>query len=164
MSAKRNNALSSRELLAKLGIDESAGEESLLFDDEPLDSSLDDLAAALRERFQGLKHRQAFQPGDVVLWKPGLKNRRWPAYSRKPPASPVRPGRPRGVPISPKFRPSSGELVATRCNSWPAGAAVAPAGCGFPQCPVGAVPAADRTGGAGPVADRVAQQTQRPRR
>ncbi|WP_374480821.1 hypothetical protein [Zoogloea sp.] len=82
MSAKRNNALSSRELLAKLGIDESAGEESLLFDDEPLDSPLDDLAAALRERFQGLKRRQAFQPGDVVLWKPGLKNRRWPAYGK----------------------------------------------------------------------------------
>jgi len=68
-------------LLAKIGIDESSP-ETLLFDDEPLDSPLDDLATALRARFASLNCRQAFQAGDVVGWKVGLKNRRWPTYGK----------------------------------------------------------------------------------
>ena len=55
MTAKKTPPLSSRALLAKLGIDEAAP-ELLLFDDEPLGSPLDNLAAALRERFEGLTH------------------------------------------------------------------------------------------------------------
>ncbi len=81
MPAKKTPPLSSRELLAKLGIDESPA-ETLLFDDEPLSSPLDDLAAALRQRFEGLTRRDAFQPGDVVEWKPSLRNRRWPSYGK----------------------------------------------------------------------------------
>ena len=68
-------------LLAKLGIDEAAP-ELLLFDDEPLGSPLDNLAAALRERFEGLTHSHSLRPGDVVSWKPGLRNRRWPSYGK----------------------------------------------------------------------------------
>lgn len=81
MSPKKPSPLSSRELLAKIGIDESSP-ETLLFDDEPLDSPLDDLATALRARFASLNCRQAFQAGDVVSWKVGLKNRRWPTYGK----------------------------------------------------------------------------------
>ncbi len=81
MSPKKPSPLSSRELLAKIGIDESSP-ETLLFDDEPLDSPLDDLATALRARFASLNCRQAFQAGDVVGWKVGLKNRRWPTYGK----------------------------------------------------------------------------------
>lgn len=65
MSPKKPSPLSSRELLAKIGIDESSP-ETLLFDDEPLDSPLDDLATALRARFASLNCRQAFQAGDVA--------------------------------------------------------------------------------------------------
>lgn len=81
MTAKKFPPLSSRELLAKIGIDDTAP-EALLFDDEPLDSPLDDLAAALCERFQSLTEVTMFKAGDVVVWKPGLRNRRWPSYSK----------------------------------------------------------------------------------
>ena len=81
MTAKKTPPLSSRALLAKLGIDEAAP-ELLLFDDEPLGSPLDNLAAALRERFEGLTHSHSLRPGDVVSWKPGLRNRRWPSYGK----------------------------------------------------------------------------------
>lgn len=78
MTAKKSPPLSSRDLLAKIGIDDLA-HETLLFDDEPLDSPLDDLAAALRGRFLSLTDAQRFAAGDVVTWKPGLRNRRWPS-------------------------------------------------------------------------------------
>lgn len=81
MNPKKTTPLSSRELLAKIGIDEDAP-ESLLFDEDTPDSSLADLAAALRERFRSLNARQRFQPGDVIGWKAGLKNRRWPTYGK----------------------------------------------------------------------------------
>jgi hypothetical protein len=81
MTAKKSPPLSSRELLAKIGIDDTAP-DTLLFDDEPLDSPLDDLASALRERFHSLTEPHLFNAGDVVTWKPGLRNRRWPSYGK----------------------------------------------------------------------------------
>jgi len=81
MTAKKSPPLSSRELLAKIGLDDLA-HETLLFDDEPLDSPLDDLAAALRDRFHSLTQATRLQAGDVVAWKPGLRNRRWPNYGK----------------------------------------------------------------------------------
>lgn len=81
MTAKKSPPLSSRELLAKIGIDDTTP-DTLLFDDEPLDSPLDDLASALRERFHSLTEAHLFKAGDVVVWKPGLRNRRWPSYGK----------------------------------------------------------------------------------
>lgn len=81
MTAKKSPPLSSRELLAKIGID-AAAPDTLLFDDEPLDSPLDDLTSALRERFHGLTAPNLFKAGDVVAWKPGLRNRHWPSYGK----------------------------------------------------------------------------------
>ncbi|NEX15124.1 MAG: hypothetical protein C1943_00450 [Halochromatium sp.] len=44
-------------------------------------SDLDgDLGSVLQERFALLNQRHSFKPGDLVCWKPGLKNRRVPAY------------------------------------------------------------------------------------
>ena len=62
MTAKKLPPLSSRELLAKIGLDDLA-HETLLFDDEPLDSPLDDLAAALRDRFHSLTQATRLQAG-----------------------------------------------------------------------------------------------------
>lgn len=81
MTAKKAPPLSSRELLAKIGIDNTTP-DTLLFDDEPLDSPLDDLASALRERFHSLTETHLFKAGDVVAWKPGLRNRLWPSYGK----------------------------------------------------------------------------------
>ena len=81
MNPKNTKPLSSSELLAKIGISQN-DPETLLFDDEPFDSPLEDLAAGLRERFQSFTRREAFRAGDVVGWKAGLKNRRWPTYGK----------------------------------------------------------------------------------
>ncbi|MFP4280762.1 MAG: hypothetical protein ACLFQI_12290 [Halochromatium sp.] len=39
-----------------------------------------DLGSVLLERYAQLNQQQPFKPGDLVCWKPGLKNRRVPAY------------------------------------------------------------------------------------
>ncbi|NEX22226.1 hypothetical protein G3480_18270 [Thiorhodococcus mannitoliphagus] len=80
MSPSRPNDLSSRELLARIGLSEEAPMD--LLDDEPLDDLRGDLGAALRERYALLMHRHVFAPGDLVTWKPGLKNKRTPRYDQ----------------------------------------------------------------------------------
>lgn len=85
MDSKKNPPLSSRDVLAKLGIDSinDSDPETLCFDDdELLTSPLDDLATALQQRFTALTHLEPLRPGDKVVWKEGLRNRRWPAYGK----------------------------------------------------------------------------------
>jgi hypothetical protein len=77
MKPQDKKQLSSKQLLEKIGCnalpDESLG---LLDDDEWLAG---DLPARLREHYHQLKVvKHSFRPGMLVMWKPGLKNRRWP--------------------------------------------------------------------------------------
>ena len=72
---------SSRELLQRIGIDLDAPAD-LGLDAETPDSSDRDLALALRARVECLQQRHDFNPGDLVSWKPGLRNRRMPRYGR----------------------------------------------------------------------------------
>ncbi|WP_295407858.1 hypothetical protein [uncultured Thiocystis sp.] len=76
--SRKNRDLSSRELLARIGLnDETPGR---LLDDEPLDDLRGDLGAALRERYRRLLQPHRVSPGELVTWKPGLKNKRYPRY------------------------------------------------------------------------------------
>ncbi|NEX23051.1 hypothetical protein G3480_22580 [Thiorhodococcus mannitoliphagus] len=75
---RNNDSLSSRELLARIGLSDAHPMD--LLDDEPLEDLRGDVGAALRERYQALVQRHAFAPGDLVTWKPGLKNHRVPRY------------------------------------------------------------------------------------
>ncbi|MEI6415894.1 MAG: hypothetical protein WCP34_16785 [Pseudomonadota bacterium] len=83
--SRKCSPLSSRELLERIGLTDETrktlGEKSLenLDDSEDLDG---DLGAALRERFRQFIKRDDFAPGDLVTWKPGLKNHRWPSPGR----------------------------------------------------------------------------------
>ena len=78
MTRKNQTTMSSRELLARIGLDE----ESLgnLIEDEPLEDLGGDLGAALRSRYQSFNTPHAFRPGDLVTWKAGMKNRLAPRY------------------------------------------------------------------------------------
>jgi hypothetical protein len=80
MPGKSSNDLSSRELLARIGLSEDPSNP--LLDDDPLDDLQGDPAALLRERFQALSRGQAFAPGDLVTWKAGMKNKRVPRYGQ----------------------------------------------------------------------------------
>ncbi len=75
--SKDNDRLNSRDWLAKIGLSED-DPNALLLDDEPLGDLTGDPAAALRERFNQWQQRYNFAPGDLVTWKPGLKNHRYP--------------------------------------------------------------------------------------
>lgn len=75
MAAKKDH-LSSRDLLARIGLDDDLGND--LLEDEPLPDLTGDPGAALQERYRQLARRHTFNPGDLVTWKPGLKNRRVP--------------------------------------------------------------------------------------
>jgi hypothetical protein len=80
--SRQDRSLSSRELLNRIGLNEETP-HSLLQDqslDELLGDLEGDLGAVLRERYALLNQPHAFEPGDLVCWKPGLKNRRVPAY------------------------------------------------------------------------------------
>jgi hypothetical protein len=70
--------LSSRELLSRIGLDADAAD--CRFDPDELDDLEGDLRAVLRDRFAALTPPHDFSPGDLVTWKPGLKNRRIPRY------------------------------------------------------------------------------------
>jgi hypothetical protein len=70
--------LSSRELLSRIGLSEDATDHD--FDAAELDDLDGDLSAVLRERFALLTRPHRFSPGDLVTWKPGLRNRRIPRY------------------------------------------------------------------------------------
>ena len=80
MSRKKNQDLSSHELLARIGLSEVRPLD--LLDDEPLEDLRGDLGAVLRERYQSLVARHHFIPGQLVAWKPGLKNKRIPHYGQ----------------------------------------------------------------------------------
>lgn len=81
MTDRRPGPLSSRELLQRIGLYSDTGPDLLLEDEMPV-SPDHDLAQALRAQFDRLRHRHTFAPGDLVSWKPGLRNRRFPRYGR----------------------------------------------------------------------------------
>jgi hypothetical protein len=70
--------LSSRELLNRIGLSDETPPE--LLQEAALDDLEGDLGAVLRERFATLSTRHRFKPGDLVGWKPGLRNRKVPSY------------------------------------------------------------------------------------
>lgn len=80
MKPQDKKQLSSKQLLDKLGCNALSDENFGLLDE---DDGLQDgnLPTLLRERYHLLKVvKHSFQPGMVLTWKPGLKNRRWPTY------------------------------------------------------------------------------------
>lgn len=81
MKPQDKKQLSSKQLLEKIGCNALADSNlGLLDDDDGLDG---DLTASLRERYHQLKIvKHTLRPGMVATWKPGLKNRRWPAYGK----------------------------------------------------------------------------------
>lgn len=72
---------SAKDLLSKLQIDVESS-MPLADEDLPYGCSHEELVQALQTRFQALRRRQCFQPGDLVTWKPGLRNRRYPVDGR----------------------------------------------------------------------------------
>lgn len=80
MARKEKKELSSKEVLAKIGLTNGAAEASLDLLDADFDGLEGDLPGVLRARYRSLKlDRHQLRAGMVVGWKPGLKNRRWPA-------------------------------------------------------------------------------------
>lgn len=79
MNPQKSRALSSRTLLNSIGLG-GDGPAMVNLDDELLESPVDGLAQALQERFQSITTHHSFQPGDLVCWKPGLRNRHFPQY------------------------------------------------------------------------------------
>ena len=75
---RKNQPLSSRELLARIGLAEDS--PGNLLGEEPLDDLSGDLGGPLLARYRLLNERHRFKEGELVTWKPGLKNRRWPRY------------------------------------------------------------------------------------
>lgn len=87
MARKEKRELSSKEVLAKIGLTNgmSDGLPNELSDllNEDFDDLKGDLPGILRERYRALKlERHTLRAGMVVGWKAGLKNRRWPSYDR----------------------------------------------------------------------------------
>lgn len=80
MTTPEKRELSSRELLDCIGLGESA--EPWLLDDEFMEDLSGDPVAALKDRLAALLAPQALAVGDVVQWKPGMKNRRAPRYGQ----------------------------------------------------------------------------------
>lgn len=78
--SRKDRPLSSRELLSRIGLSEDGSTD--LIPDAALDDLEGDLGAALRQRFALLSARHRFAPGDLIAWKPGLKNRRLPRYGQ----------------------------------------------------------------------------------
>lgn len=79
MSSKKKD-LSSHELLARIGLSENC--LNRLLEDEPFEDLRGNLGAALRERYRAFTMRHLFQPGDLVTWKAGMKNKRVPHYGQ----------------------------------------------------------------------------------
>lgn len=77
MADRKSNPLSSRALLERIGLHDQ-GMANLLLEDDTLDSPLDALAQALQARYDSLNTRHLFKAGDLVFWKDGLRNRRYP--------------------------------------------------------------------------------------
>lgn len=77
MKPKKNDPLSSRNILDRIGISSDA-QFDLLEEDDPLESPMESLARALSERYEAMQLCHTFKVGDIVTWKPGLSNRRYP--------------------------------------------------------------------------------------
>ena len=78
MGHRDKKPLSSKQLLEKIGLADGQLDPSLTMLDDECDLE-GDLAPLLRERYRQLKQvRHDLQPGMIITWKPGLKNRRWP--------------------------------------------------------------------------------------
>lgn len=75
---RKQQSLSSRELLNRIGLSEETPHE--LLEEAALDDLEGDLGAVLRQRFQAMSTGHQFKPGDLVGWKPGLRNRKAPRY------------------------------------------------------------------------------------
>lgn len=73
---RKDPYLSSRQLLDRIGLGDDRPLD--LLGDEPLDDLRGDVGAALLARYRSFTQPHRFQPGDLVTWKPGLKNRRVP--------------------------------------------------------------------------------------
>lgn len=78
--SRHDRPLSSRELLERIGL--SADTTNDLLGDEPLDDLAGDLGAALVARCAAYHTPHRFTVGDLVTWKPGLKNRRLPRHGQ----------------------------------------------------------------------------------
>ena len=78
--AQKNQDLSSRQLLDLIGLSEEAPLDLLA--DEPLDGLNGDLGAVLRERYRSFIQPHRFAPGDLVVWKAGMRNHRLPRYGQ----------------------------------------------------------------------------------
>jgi hypothetical protein len=78
---RKNQEMSSRELLARIGLNDQASLNHL--DDEPLEDLSGNLGAVLRTRYQLLNQSHRLRPGELVTWKPGLRNRQIPRYGHR---------------------------------------------------------------------------------
>jgi hypothetical protein len=81
MKSQGKKQLSSKQLLEQIGFSALSDSPLCLMDED--DDMNGDLPAMLRERYHQLKEvKHTLRPGMVVTWKPGLKNRRIPAYGK----------------------------------------------------------------------------------
>ena len=79
MSAKKNRLKTDSNILNQLGL--GADDVFSLEGEEDLWSSKhsdDELIAALKSNFTRMRSPETFKPGDVVIWKTGMKNRLQP--------------------------------------------------------------------------------------
>lgn len=81
MSTNKPDPLSSRSLLARIGLDDEHAMNFLL-DEEFGEAPMEALLQALTDRYNALQQSHDFKPGDLVGWKPGLRNRRFPRQDR----------------------------------------------------------------------------------
>jgi hypothetical protein len=78
--SRHDRSLSSRELLARIGLSEDHPQD--LLENEPLKDLGGDIGAALAARCRAFQERHTFAVGDLVTWKSGLTNRRIPRYGQ----------------------------------------------------------------------------------
>ncbi|MDO5290066.1 MAG: hypothetical protein Q4F13_10610 [Pseudomonadota bacterium] len=79
MNNGKPSHLTAHELLSKLSF-KSESDPLLDEEDAYCGCTSQDVANTLRVRRQALMQAHAFAPGDLVTWKPGLKNRQLPQY------------------------------------------------------------------------------------
>lgn len=81
MKSPDKKQMSSKQLLDQIGFGALTESPLGLMDEE--EGMEGDLPAMLRERYHQLKEvKHMLQPGMIVTWKPGLKNRRVPSYGK----------------------------------------------------------------------------------
>jgi hypothetical protein len=78
--SRQDSSLSSRELLVRIGLSDKAPYD--LLDNEPLDDLGGDVGPALTARCRSFREPHTFEVGDLVTWKPGLKDRPIPRYGQ----------------------------------------------------------------------------------